>query len=89
MKSEANSEGSAIVDRKCFSQHLLRIIGKGGLTIYVSKGDTIVSEMKYSAFGEIRDINGASPTDYESKRCFDFKANAKRIRSYTGQRKEV
>ena len=27
--------------------------------------------MKYSAFGEIRDINGTSPTDYESKRCFN------------------
>ena len=45
--------------------------------------------MKYTAFGEIREMNGSSPTDYESKRSFDFKANAKRIRSYTGQRKEV
>ncbi|MCD4753044.1 MAG: hypothetical protein K8R40_08235 [Anaerolineaceae bacterium] len=45
--------------------------------------------MKYSAFGEIRDINGSSPTDYKSKRRFDFKVNAQGIHSYTGQRKEV
>ena len=45
--------------------------------------------MKYTAFGEIRDNNGSSPTDYESKLRFDFKANAKCIRSYTGQRKKV
>ncbi len=45
--------------------------------------------MKYTAFGEIRNINGSSPTDYESKRCFDFKENASSIRSFTGQRKEV
>ena len=42
-------------------------------TIVTNESGTIVSEMKYSAFGEIRDINGSSPTDY----------------LYTGQRKEV
>jgi len=89
MKSEANSEGSAIVDRKCFSQHRLRIISKGGLSFSISKGDTIVSEMKYTTFGEIRDINRTSPTDYESKRSFDLKAIPCENHSYTGQRKEV
>jgi len=58
-------------------------------TIITDESGTIVSEMKYTAFGEIRDINGTSPTDYESKQCFDFKAIPTRNRSYTGKRKEI
>ena len=42
-------------------------------TIITDESGTIVSEMKYTAFGEIREMNGSSPTDY----------------LYTGQRKEV
>ena len=53
----------------------------GGLSISISKDDTIVSEMKYTAFGEIREMNGSSPTD--------FKAIPTRNRSYTRMRKEV
>ncbi|MCD4753651.1 MAG: hypothetical protein K8R40_11315 [Anaerolineaceae bacterium] len=58
-------------------------------TIITDESGTIVSEMKYTAFGEIRDINGTSPTDYESKQRFDFKVNALGIHSCTGQRKEI
>ncbi len=41
--------------------------------IITDESGTIVSEMKYTAFGEIREMNGSSPTDY----------------LYTDQRKEV
>jgi RHS repeat-associated protein len=52
-----------------FSDHL------SSTTIVTDESGTIVSEMKYTAFGEIRSENGVSPTDYTY--------------TYTGQRFEV
>ncbi len=54
------------------------------LVFWFDNSITIISGMKYTAFGELRSDTGTNPTDYhEPKLCFGFKVQAVTALTYT------